>query len=271
MKPKAIADNTLQIMDQGHYTNQQNQTVDLTSLLASSLSGTKLYSPDELATLTNRVSVAPLHDTKYEVNNETTLDAARRLTAEGEQQVLCLNFASAKNAGGGFLRGAVAQEETIARASGLYPTLLKGDFYYTFNRQLGTCLYSDYMIYSPDVPVFKYENGEVMDKPISLSVITSPATNAGAILKNEPEKMDQIEQVMRVRTQKVLALSAAHHHEVLILGAWGCGVFRNDPEMIAGLFKELLDGPFKGQFKRIVFAVKTNNDSMLESFASRFQ
>lgn len=268
-RPKAIAADTLQIMEQGSYKNKNGNTINIASLLDHSLSGTQLYTPEELAYITSGNN--DKYETIYEVNNETTLDAVRRLVADGEQQVLCLNFASAKNPGGGFLGGAVAQEESIARASGLYPTLLKGEAYYTFHRGLGTCLYSDHMIYSPDVPVFKYENGELMDEAICVSVITSPAANAGAIHRNEPDNKSLIEPVMRIRTEKVLALSAQQGHEVLVLGAWGCGVFRNDPEMIAGLFEELLKRKFKGTFKKIVFAVKTKSEPMLEAFSRRFK
>lgn len=268
MKPKAIAADTLEIMKKGSYKNKNGKAVNIASLLDRSLSGTQLYTPEELEYIT--YGNTGKYTTQYEVNNETTLDAVRRLVADGER-VLCLNFASAKNPGGGFLGGAVAQEESIARASGLYPTLLKGEAYYKFHRAQDTCLYSDHMIYSPDVPVFKYENGEPMDEAICVSVITSPAANAGAILRNEPGNASRIEPVMRIRTEKVLALSAQHQHELLVLGAWGCGVFRNDPVMIAGLFEELLEGKFKGTFKKIVFAVKTNNEAMLGAFSSRFK
>lgn len=269
MKPQAMAEETLHIMEQGSYKNRQGELVPITTLLKNSRAGTKLYTPYELETIA-------LHDrqgqyeTVYEVNNETTLDAARRLIADGEPRVLCLNFASAKNPGGGFLGGAVAQEETIARASGLYPTLLLQDMYYKFNRTCGTALYSDYMIYSPDVPVFRYENGELMNSPVLVSVVTSPAVNAGAIAQNEPGRIAEIVPVMRTRTEKLLALCTEQRQEVLVLGAWGCGVFRNDPDMIAGLFQELLEGRYKGCFRKIVFAVKTNKEPMLQAFASRF-
>jgi uncharacterized protein (TIGR02452 family) len=61
-----------------------------------------------------------------------------------------------------------------------------------------------------------------------------------------------------------------HQHTTLVLGAWGCGVFQNDPEEIAELFKEALTGPFAHQFKRMVFAVKTDKESIIDPFRKRF-
>jgi uncharacterized protein (TIGR02452 family) len=184
---------------------------------------------------------------------------------------MCLNFASAKNPGGGFLRGTVAQEECIARASGLYPCLLTAPEYYTFHRSQQDFLYSDYMIWSPRVPVFKYENGDVTDNVMCISVITSAAVNKRELQKTNDAKADVIEAVMRTRIEKVLALSIAKKQHTLILGAWGCGVFSNDPELIAALFHEALTGKFANCFDRIVFAIMTNNEDMIDPFRKRFK
>jgi uncharacterized protein (TIGR02452 family) len=40
-----------------------------------------------------------------------------------------------------------------------------------------------------------------------------------------------------------------------VLGAWGCGAFRNDPARTARDFREALLGPFLGAFREIAFAV----------------
>ncbi len=60
---------------------------------------------------------------------------------------------------------------------------------------------------------------------------------------------------MEERVIRVLAIAAAHGHAALVLGAWGCGVFGNDPDEVAGLFRDALDGPFRGAFTRVVFAI----------------
>jgi len=266
----AIAKDTLEILEKGFYINNKEERVDVSSVQKNTVDNTRLFEPEELNELLMNSDAKNNFQTEYEVTNETTLDAARRLVAQGDENILCLNFASAKNPGGGFLGGALAQEECIARASGLYPSLLKAPAYYTYHRNLNTCLYSDYMIYSPQVPILKDEGGKLLDEPVCVSIITSPAVNAGVIKKNEPGKIDEIVPVMRIRIQKLLALCLSKQHSTLVLGAWGCGVFQNDPEEIAQLFHEALTGRFAGQFKRVVFAVLTKNESMIEAFGKRF-
>ncbi|MGN6420911.1 MAG: TIGR02452 family protein [Pseudobacter sp.] len=263
-----IARNTLAILEAGYYHNNKNEKVDVSEAKQFTIDHTKLFTPDELQELSLRTPEARF-TTAFEVENETTLDATRRLIAAGEPDPLCLNFASAKNPGGGFLGGAVAQEECIARASGLYPSLLKAPEYYAYHRNK-TLLYSDHMIYSPKVPVFKDEEGNLLDEIVCTSIITSPAANAGAIASNEKDSLDKILPVMQNRIEKLLALCRHYNHETLVLGAWGCGVFRNKPEDIARFFHEALTGKYKGQFKRVVFAVKTKNERIIEPFRKWF-
>lgn len=266
-----IAKDTLEILEKGYYTNNNGEKIDITGIQKKAEDNTRLYKPAELDELRADTKYTNSFDTRYEVENETTLDAARRLAADGEENVMILNFASAKNPGGGFLGGAVAQEECVARATGMYPCLLKANEYYQYHRKLGTCLYSDHMIYSPLVPILKSEDGELLDEVVCTSIITSPAVNAGAVRKNEENNADKIVPVMRKRIEKLLALSLHHQHTTLVLGAWGCGVFRNDPGIISELFREALSGNFAHQFKRIVFAVKTSDEKIIEPFRQRFK
>jgi uncharacterized protein (TIGR02452 family) len=268
---KSIADDTLKSIEQGYYYNRNNEKIEIAALIQDAIDNTELYSPQQLKTLLSSTRNTGAGNTRYEVTYESTLDAARRITTEGENDIMCLNFASAKNPGGCFLRGTVAQEECIARASGLYPCLLTAPEYYTFHRDQQNFLYSDHMIWSPRVPVFKYENGDVTDKVMCISVITSAAVNARELQKINETKADVIEAVMRTRIEKVLALSTAKKHRTLILGAWGCGVFSNDPEMIASLFHEALTGKFANCFERVVFAILTNDEDMIGPFRKRFK
>lgn len=263
-----IARDTLAILEAGYYLNNKNEVIDVAGAQQYTIENTRLFTPAALEELALN-KFEPRYTTAFEVVNETTLDAARRLVAEGASDPLCLNFASAKNPGGGFLGGAVAQEECIARATGLYPSLLQAPEYYAFHRNK-TLLYSDHMIYSPKVAVFKDEEGNRLDAIIRASIITSAAANAGAIASNERSSMDKVLPVMKTRIGKLLALCRQNNHDTLVLGAWGCGVFRNDPEDIASLFHEALSGKYEGQFKRVVFAVKTNKESVIEPFRKWF-
>jgi len=266
-----IAKDTLEILEKGFYNNTQGEKIDITSIQKNAVDNTRLFKPDELEALLNNTKNENSYQTQYEVTNETSCDAARRLVREGIQDVMVLNFASAKNPGGGFLGGALAQEECIARASGLYPSLLTAMEYYNYHRNLGTCLYSDHMIYSPAVPIIKNEGGEVLDEPVCVTIITSPAVNAGVVRRSEENNADKIVPRMRVRIEKLLALCQSKKHTTLLLGAWGCGVFQNDPEDISQLFLEALTGKFANQFQRVVFAVKTDKEAIIEPFRKRFK
>jgi uncharacterized protein (TIGR02452 family) len=196
---------------------------------------------------------AGTHTTRIEVNNETTLEAAQRLTEAG-QRVVALNFASAKHPGGGFLGGARAQEESLARSSGLY-RCINGNAMYEYHRQQHDPMYSSYAIYSPDVPVIRTDEGDLLAAPFLCSFITAPAVNAGVVLQRRPSHRPHIRKEMRQRVERVLTIAALHEHKALVLGAWGCGVFGNDCQEVAELFHEALTGQFAGVFAHIIFAI----------------
>ncbi len=227
------------------------------------MSGSVHYRPtdfDEVFALRDRIveergGQPPI---EFEVVNETTLSAARKLTqADDNANPLALNFASAKNPGGGFLKGSQAQEESLARASGLYPCIAQMQAMYNTNRQFRSCLYTDNMIYSPGVPVFRDDRDQLLEAPNLVSFVTAPAVNAGVVRRRGTENVGRIEDVMRGRMEKVLSLAVIHHHETLVLGAWGCGVFRNNSGDVARWFGDYLtgDGLFSRAFRKVVFAV----------------
>jgi len=247
-----LARQTLTILDAGVYQAPSGRTVSVAGALQAAAAGTKLYRPDSFPAPT--VSPALFAETRVEVTGETTLEAAERLA---EFRPLCLNFASAKNPGGGFLSGSQAQEESLARSSGLYSALLPMTEMYEYNRQLGTSLYSDFMIHSPDVPVFRRDDGTFLEFPYLASFITASAVNAGAVEKNEPQNVTLIGSTMATRLNKLLAVAEAHGHTTLVLGAWGCGVFGNAPSAVARLFADALgpNGAFYNRFERIIYAV----------------
>lgn len=251
-----IAKKTLAIVKQGNYTNDQDKSIDISEWIKKSVQNTKLYLPEEIDSLVSQSHEARF-DTSISIENETSLQAAYNLRQEvGEQdKILCLNFASAKNPGGGFLGGSQAQEESLARSSGLYESLQTQPKFYEFHRKQKNLLYSDHMIYSPDVPVFRNDEGDLLDRPYALSFITSPAPNRGAIAKNTPDLLPEVKETFVKRGAGVLALAASQGYQILILGAWGCGVFQNEPEEIAYVFSNLLNNDFKDVFKKVHFAV----------------
>ncbi|WP_165698735.1 TIGR02452 family protein [Bremerella volcania] len=269
-----MAQETVRIVENGCYELADGQQVDLRKEIDDSLAATQLIRPGDFGSL--MIPRSNHRGTDFEVHNETTLTAARRLVVERQlDNVLCLNFASAKNPGGGYLGGSQAQEESLARSSALVKTLESQWEYYDFHRSCGISVYSDHMILSPDVPVFRADDGALLDRPYLLSILTSPAVNAGAVIKNEPQRAAEIEPKMAARIGKLLKLAAAKNYQHLILGAWGCGVFRNEPEMIARLFAETLKigGAFENQFTSITFAVLdgTEHENIIGPFRALFQ
>jgi len=206
------------------------------------------------------------HETRYSVTNETTLQCARRLVDQGEDVVL-LNFASAKHPGGGFLRGSIAQEESLALCSGLYPCI-NGDPMYRYHARNRGGIYSDWAIYSPDVPVIRDDvTGEYLDLPWVVSMITCPAVNKTAL---RGHAATLLEDSMRRRISKVLTVGS--QHDTIILGAWGCGIFGQDPAEVSLWFEEALDGKFKGTFEHVAFAVLDNTPTKqyITPFEERF-
>jgi uncharacterized protein (TIGR02452 family) len=256
---KALANETLRIIADGRYSTKHG-VVEIGDAIRSAVTGTVTYEPGDVAA--RQSGGAPSH--RLEVTNETTSAAGRRLAIdEKESRVCVLNFASARKPGGGFLGGAKAQEEDLARGSALYACLEPQRTYYDANRKHSSTLYTDHVIYSPDVPFFRDDRGGLVGPPAMLSVITAPAPNAGAI--DESERAD-VKLTLERRAGIVLEIAAKHGHRVLVLGAWGCGVFRNDPREVASTFKMHLGARYGGAFDRVVFAVWDRGGATIATF-----
>jgi uncharacterized protein (TIGR02452 family) len=277
MTRAAIARHTLQLLKEGHYTAPNSSSIDFHADQATAERHSTHYRPDDFTRLfaerDRLLAAGERFDTQFESTAETMLEAAERLSHESER-LFVLNFASAKNPGGGFLGGAQAQEESLARSSGLYPCLLRHPDLYATNRRLPSCLYTDDMIYSPAVPVLKRDDGTLLDRYYRVSFLTSAAVNAGVVRTREPENVAEIEPFMLGRMEKLLTVAVVHGYRTLLLGAWGCGIFRNDPEQVAAWFdRQLRQNPvFRGAFERVVFAVydRSKEQAVARAF-ERFQ
>lgn len=249
MSLKGAARDTLALIDAGTYTTGAGTVVSFAADHAASLAGTHLYTPAELEGLTAGSGPAPA----VEVTDETTQVAAYRLAEAGD--VLLLNFASARNPGGGFLNGAKAQEEDLCRCSGLYPTLLECPTYYAVNRRQKSLLYTDHLIYSPRVVFFRTRGrGDLLEVPFLASVITAPAPNTGPLLRKDPSAGPAIAEAFRRRWRNVLLVAAHRGHRTLVLGAWGCGAFGGDPAVAADAAATVI-GELGGAFAHLAFAI----------------
>jgi len=261
-----IAKQTLAACEAGEYTNAAGERVPLRAAIDEAKAGSVLHELGE--SLRTRTTEAR---TTIAVCSETTLEALVRL-ARRPGHLACLNFASAKNPGGGFLGGAQAQEESLARSSALYPCQLAQRAHYDRNRAHHSALYLDLAIYSPRVPFFRDDDGGWLERPVLASVITCAAPNAGALRQQGKFDAKVVEETLRRRAAFVLAVAAHHGVERLVLGAWGAGVFGNDPAMVADAFHALLvGGPHASSFEEIVFAVTGRPGSAnFDAFAKRF-
>ena len=146
-----IAQQTLDIIERGSYELPNGSLVSISEPLQKAIAGLIHYTPESFANVFEKreqilARISHRHTTKFEVVNSTTLSAAALLAASKESpDIVCLNFASAHVPGGGFLSGSGAQEESLARNSGLYPCIAQLRGYYAANRMFRSSLYADDM------------------------------------------------------------------------------------------------------------------------------
>ena len=171
--------------------------------------------------------------------------------AELYNDSLCLlNFASYKHPGGGFIKGSIAQEEAICHASTLYNILSDEKFeeeYEYNNNHLNENLYDDFAIFTPDV-IFEDEHNRVY----YTNVLTVPAPNRMAY---KGKSMEKYVRVLTGRIDYLLNVMKCEHQRTLILGAFGCGVFGNNPYMVASIFEKLIKSKYSNDFEEIIFAI----------------
>ena len=269
---RAIAKSTLEVIEAGHYVVEGIEH-DIRPQLDAMLSGTRYYSPDSLLSHWPR---PPTGDytrkkaTEISIVEISTLECAKLLSStpytspeETRRRVGVLNFACAKYPGGGFLLGANAQEESIARSSTLYSSLTcpTGEQFYDLHKKDPSGgYYTHAMIFSPDVTVFRADTGGLVD-PIQIDVVTSPAVNARVVRRTSnagEEEEEKIGKVMKERMSRILFLFEKHGIKDLVLGSFGTGAFQNKISVVAPVWAELLAVPgarFSNSFDRVTFAI----------------
>lgn len=197
-------------------------------------------------------------DTRIVVSKDRSFEAASKYAGK---KVCVLNFASATNPGGGVLHGSTAQEECLCRISTLYPCIneLNDRFHYVHRKMLHNgkmnTLYNNDCIYTPDVLVFKSDTRvpKIMseDKWFKVDVITCAAPN----LRNYGSlSEDKLEKIHLERCNRILDIACSHGSEVIILGAFGCGAFGNDPRIVAQGMKQAVVSHY-GDFDIVEFAI----------------
>jgi uncharacterized protein (TIGR02452 family) len=207
------------------------------------------------------------------VSNKRSLEAAAAYT---KQKVCVLNFASSANPGGGVTRGSSAQEEALCRCSTLYFNIsepkITRNFHNKHKQALKegkmNALYNDDCIFTPGVWVFKSDTllPELLPEKdwYQVDVITCAAPN----LRDQPSNpMDpdsgshrikitdrQLLDLHTKRVSRICDLAVKEQDEVLILGAFGCGAFRNNPRVVAEAMARIAE-KYKFCFRVIEFAI----------------
>lgn len=236
-------------------------TSELKNSVSESINKTKLYMEENIPEAEYEKSF----ETEISVTASRSFEAAMRLRKEyPDAKIAVHNFASATNPGGGVTHGASAQEECLCRCSTLYPVISNGKVreYYNYHRRKNDLRYSDACIYSPDIVIIKSDENvpQRLDKKdwCRVDVITCAAPNLNPKRYSDGERKiisdTELMELHIKRARAMLSVAAENGAEILVLGAFGCGAFRNNPFVVANAYKRVLS-EFAGCFKKIEFAV----------------
>lgn len=200
--------------------------------------------------------------TLIRVTNNDSFSAALDMSRHThENEIVVLNFANPVNPGGGVRYGAVAQEEDLCRKSTLLISLESEDAaeYYRFHKEQCDCFSSHSIIVSPYVEVFRSYNNDLLSYTFSVSVLTCAAPIVDGV-KSRPYSHAEYATLLSDRITGILSVCTKLGYKKLVLGAWGCGSFGNDPTLVARLFEKNIR-QFDGTFDEIEFSVLGNGSN----------
>lgn len=233
------------------------------------INNTKIYT--EKPILTNTATFENSINTLLPIDSVSAIFLSKEKKLNSK--IAVLNFASWLKPGGMYLDGAIAQEEALCHESFLYSVLSSNKcqegFYKPHNKtKRNYGIYSNDCIYSPDVIFFKN------NKEIKADVITIAAPNKSYFLKSDPDNIElraKLNIAMRERIDTIFAVAKENNAEILILGAFGCGVFHNNPRLVATYFKAFTKIKYKNYFKQVIFAIPNNYNGNYSTFETIFK
>lgn len=233
-----------------HTEKMDNQCSDL---IKYSIENTKMYSIDFKCE-----KIVPEKETEIIVTNKDSVSALYY----HYDKMAVLNFASYKKPGGGFINGSIAQEECLCYESFLYNVLREFPDFYEWNSfNTNKALYLNRALYSPYI-LFNHAGNLVR-----CDVITCAAPNLSAARKYYGVTDEENFKILYDRIRFMLDIAKENGVETLILGAYGCGVFGQDPRVVAKIFKELLTTTYQC-FDKVIFAIPGGKN--LEEFKKVF-
>ena len=197
--------------------------------------------PDMQSEVFQNVTAQPVErKRKFQVSeNLVCTDTISAILKYGRGKTIALNFANAMYAGGGYILGGNAQEEALCRASLLYYTIRTAKKYYHANRLHLLPDYTNYMIYSRNVPVIRDNSGMLLQSLVTCDFLTCPAVNRTFAKFFFSQK--KLNLIMEHRIENIIKLCAVQKPDVLILGAFGCGVFGNKREIVYPQFEQAIN------------------------------
>jgi uncharacterized protein (TIGR02452 family) len=263
-KYRDIAQENIRLFDSRTYTSPSGAAVDLGPAIEHCLQAQKTFNP----TTTYEVPPTPgAHPISIELTHETTTAACHRLVVDLHLRTVALNFANCLGVGGGFLHGQRAQEEAICRCSVLYSLLCEQTEMYAESRKdKNKFLFRDYLVYSPDVPIIRDDQYDFLDDWFPVSFISAAAPDL-----RWRDEGPEVHAALDSRIRKVVQCAAQQGAQALVLGAFGCGAFCNDPTDVAGIFKQVLvDEQLATHFEKVVFAIYGTTDNF-DTFKQVFE
>lgn len=265
-----VLNDTLEICNQGWYSVNE-YCVNL-KLSAPRMREAKVFFPEDISNieenpLTNYMTTAFHRNGHYCLNKDSYSLALEVKEQYPDEDVLVLNFANPVNPGGGVRRGAKAQEEDLCRRSTLLLSLegKEARAYYKYNKALKTYMGSDAIILHPNVEVFKDVNGACLEESQIVSVLTCAAPMVSCGLEGMDQKA--YEALLYNRIKGMLTVAAEYGYRRIVLGAWGCGAFGNDAELMAKIFHVVIKNfsynhvAAESIFSSLYFAVMDNSSS----------
>lgn len=294
-----VAQETLQCIEKGYYTNSNGDEISLKS-------GKDLYNSSQSFVDLTKASIKKKYPkTDIIVVNQDCMEVAQEHAQQG-YSVALLNFASSVEPGGGALDedhgGTNGQEEQLCYSSelaGFMQEVLKqssttqGAKFFPLNNYQEVKFKNainwihHQLVYTPDVQFFRSNaanNYEFLDTPFKVGILSSAAPVEPTLTSLKDGSIDYKDKATKGYVKQAIALQlyAAHvkGHDTVILGAFGCGAFKNPPQAVAKIYKEVIDKQFQRAFKKIVFAIledpsrgahnpKGNLKSFQDCFASK--
>lgn len=259
---------TRNIIEKGSYLTDTGNIVNLCEILTPDIASKSVFYFKELP----KISCESRHKTIFSVRQEDCLATASELLTEDPTNDVCvLNMASGSMPGGGVLNGSGAQEEYLFRCSDYYRSLYQyANSRYLDSKDFGivphpSCRYpldkNFGGIYSPSVTVFRDDEAHgyaLVEHPWKVNMVAVPAVNLNRFRPTQ----DEYTKTMKNKIRTILRIAYNNNQRRLVLSAFGCGAFRNDPNVVATFFKDvLMESEFEGVFREIHFSIIENHNS----------